>query len=102
MSLRVVLVRHDACAFPVGATRRRLGVADSDAARGRIPRVFGLDTHEPAAWAHAIGRVLVDDGLRARLAAGARTRAGMFSWEETAERTLAIYERARASLRAPV
>ena len=35
-----------------------------------------LDTHEPADWAHAIGRVLVDDGLRARLAAGARTRAG--------------------------
>jgi D-inositol-3-phosphate glycosyltransferase len=61
-----------------------------------------LDTHEPADWAHAIGRVLVDDGLRARLAAGARTRAGMFSWEETAERTLDIYERARASLRAPV
>jgi D-inositol-3-phosphate glycosyltransferase len=61
-----------------------------------------LDTHEPADWAHAIGRVLVDDGLRARLAAGARTRAGLFSWEETAERTLDIYERARASLRAPV
>ena len=61
-----------------------------------------LDTHEPAEWAHAIGRVLVDDGLRARLAAGARTRAGMFSWVETGERTLDIYERARASLRAPV
>jgi D-inositol-3-phosphate glycosyltransferase len=61
-----------------------------------------LDTHEPEAWAHAIGRVLLDDGLRARLAEGARVRAGAFSWEDTAERTLDVYERARASLREPV
>jgi D-inositol-3-phosphate glycosyltransferase len=58
-----------------------------------------LDTHEPADWAHAIGRVLLDDGLRARLAAGARTRAGEFSWEDTAERTLDVYEQARFALR---
>ena len=58
-----------------------------------------LDTHEPDDWAHAIGRVLLDDGLRARLATGARVRAGAFSWEDTAERTLDVYERARASLR---
>jgi D-inositol-3-phosphate glycosyltransferase len=61
-----------------------------------------LDTHEPDEWAHAIGRVLLDDGLRARLAAGARARAGAFSWEETAERTLDVYARARAALRSPV
>ena len=61
-----------------------------------------LDTHEPEEWAHAIGRVLLDDGLRARLAAGARARSGVFSWEETAERTLDVYARARASLREPV
>ena len=61
-----------------------------------------LETHEPEAWAHALGRVLLDDGLRARLAAGARGRAGAFSWEETAERTLDVYERSRASLREPV
>ena len=58
-----------------------------------------LDTHEPDDWAHSIGRVLLDDGLRARLAAGARVRAGAFSWQDTAERTLEVYERARASLR---
>ncbi len=58
-----------------------------------------LDTHEPADWAHAIGRILLDDDLRARLAHGARTRAGEFSWEDTAERTLEVYERARAALR---
>ena len=59
-----------------------------------------LDTHDPGAWAHALGRVLLDDGLRARLAEGARARSGAFSWEDTAERTLAVYERARAALRA--
>jgi len=58
-----------------------------------------LDTHEPGAWAHAIGRVLLDDGLRARLAAGARVRGGRFSWEDTAERTLDVYARAREALR---
>jgi D-inositol-3-phosphate glycosyltransferase len=61
-----------------------------------------LDTHEPQAWAHALERVLLDDALRARLAAGARMRAGAFSWEDTAERTLGIYERARAGMRQPV
>jgi D-inositol-3-phosphate glycosyltransferase len=61
-----------------------------------------LDSHESDAWAHAIGKVLLDDGLRARLAAGARMRAGEFSWEDTAERTLDVYERARAGLRSPV
>jgi D-inositol-3-phosphate glycosyltransferase len=61
-----------------------------------------LDTHDPDEWAHAIGRVLLDDALRARLAAGARARAGMFSWESTAERTLDVYERARAALRESV
>ena len=60
-----------------------------------------LDTHEPAAWADALRRVLLDDALRARLSAGARDRAAVFSWEETAERTLDIYERARAALRQP-
>jgi D-inositol-3-phosphate glycosyltransferase len=58
-----------------------------------------VDTHEPSDWAHAIGRVLLDDALRARLAEGARARAGDFSWEDTAERTLEVYERARAALR---
>jgi D-inositol-3-phosphate glycosyltransferase len=61
-----------------------------------------LDNHDPAAWARAIGRVLCDDALRARLAAGARARAGEFSWEDTAERTLDVYERARAALRLSV
>jgi len=58
-----------------------------------------LDTHEPAAWATALRRVLLDDALRARLAQGARERGGAFSWESTAEQTLHVYERARHALR---
>jgi D-inositol-3-phosphate glycosyltransferase len=58
-----------------------------------------LDTHEPRAWAHAIGRVQLDDGLRATLSAGANSRSRAFSWEDTAERTLDVYGRARAALR---
>jgi D-inositol-3-phosphate glycosyltransferase len=58
-----------------------------------------LDTHEPWAWAHAIGRVLLDDGLRATLSAGANSRSRAFSWEDTAERTLDVYGRARAAIR---
>jgi D-inositol-3-phosphate glycosyltransferase len=58
-----------------------------------------LDTHEPAAWAAALRRVLLDDALRARLSEGARHRGRAFSWEDTAERTLDVYERARHALR---
>jgi D-inositol-3-phosphate glycosyltransferase len=61
-----------------------------------------LDSHEPGDWAAALRRVLLDDALRARLSAGARARSARFSWEHTAERTLDVYERARAALREPV
>jgi D-inositol-3-phosphate glycosyltransferase len=61
-----------------------------------------VDTHEPRDWAAALRRVLLDDALRARLSEGARARAARFSWESTAERTLDVYERARAGLREPV
>jgi D-inositol-3-phosphate glycosyltransferase len=61
-----------------------------------------LETHEPREWAAALRRVLRDDGFRARLSEGARARAGAFSWEATAEHTLDVYERARATLRAAV
>jgi D-inositol-3-phosphate glycosyltransferase len=61
-----------------------------------------LDSHEPGDWAAALRRVLLDGAFRARLSEGARARAARFSWESTAERTLDVYERARAALREPV
>jgi D-inositol-3-phosphate glycosyltransferase len=61
-----------------------------------------VDGHDTSAWADALSRVIEDDGLRARLETGALEQARSFSWERTAERTLEVYERARADLKAPV
>jgi D-inositol-3-phosphate glycosyltransferase len=52
--------------------------------------------HEPTDWAAAIDRLLRDDELRERLAAGALTHAAAFSWDHTTDGTLAAYRRARA------
>ena len=57
-----------------------------------------VDGHEPRDWANAMRRVMEDDDLRSRLRAGAVEQARLFSWERTAESTLDIYRRARASL----
>ena len=57
-----------------------------------------VDGHEPREWANAMRRVLEDDALRSRLQAGAVEQARQFSWERTAQSTLEVYRRARASL----
>jgi len=54
-----------------------------------------VDNHDPAAWANALERIVHDDALRARLAAGALDHARDFSWERTADSTLEVYRRAR-------
>jgi glycosyltransferase involved in cell wall biosynthesis len=80
----------DALAFgrPVAATRA-----------GGIPEVIihevnGLlaPTSDPGALGDAIGTLLADDALRARLAANARTRAAEFSVERMTDRTIEVYE----------
>jgi D-inositol-3-phosphate glycosyltransferase len=94
-SFGLVAAEAQACGTPVvAAAVGGLTTVVEDGVSGLL-----LDTHEPSDWAHALGRVLLDDGLRARLAAGARSRSGAFSWEDTAERTLEVYQRARAALR---
>ncbi len=60
-----------------------------------------VDGHDPAAWADALACVL-DDEVRLRLETGALEQARQFSWEATAERTLAGYERARTMMGEPV
>ncbi|PVG84874.1 D-inositol-3-phosphate glycosyltransferase [Nocardioides gansuensis] len=58
-----------------------------------------VDTHEPRDWAAALGRLLSEPDLAARLGEGALEHAREFSWDRTAERTLAAYERAHELMR---
>ncbi|MDN5743908.1 MAG: D-inositol-3-phosphate glycosyltransferase [Nocardioidaceae bacterium] len=58
-----------------------------------------VDTHDPCDWAAALERVLVEPGLRERLADGAKAKADQFSWAATAEQTLAVYQRAGTLMR---
>ncbi|CAM3349120.1 D-inositol-3-phosphate glycosyltransferase [Nocardioides dubius] len=58
-----------------------------------------VDTHEPGDWASTIKRILDDEALRARLADGALLQAREFSWERTAECTLAVYAQAAEMMR---
>lgn len=61
-----------------------------------------VDGHDPHAWSDALARIVDDEALRARLGAGALEQARRFSWEHTAERTLAVYAHAAADLRETV
>jgi len=75
-----------ACGAPVVA---------SDASA--VPEAVGgaglvADARDPEAFAAALARVLGDDGLAEELRQKGLARAAGFSWEETAKRTLAVYE----------
>ncbi|CAA9381197.1 D-inositol-3-phosphate glycosyltransferase [uncultured Nocardioides sp.] len=58
-----------------------------------------VDSHEPRDWAAAIGSVVRDEVLHARLSAGAVEQARGFAWERTAARTLEVYQRAAGRMR---
>lgn len=65
--------------------------------RGSLPEIVGpdgmqLDPDDAPAWADAMGRVLTDTTLRARLVANGRLQARRFTWEKTAAATLRLYE----------
>jgi D-inositol-3-phosphate glycosyltransferase len=59
-----------------------------------------VDSHDADAWAAALQRVIGDEALRHRLAAGALEHARSFSWERTADATLDVYHRARETMAA--
>lgn len=60
-----------------------------------------VDGHDARGWAAALTRIVDSEGLRSRLAAGALVQARNFSWDRTAERTLEVYQQARATMLAP-
>ena len=59
-----------------------------------------VDTHDPRDWAATLRRLVDDRALVERLGRGAVAHAQDFSWERTAARTLAAYERASGRMRA--
>jgi len=68
---------------------------------GALPETVGdaaetLPPRDAEAWAAAIVALLGDPARRAALAERGRERARGFTWERTAERTLAVYEEAAA------
>ncbi len=94
-SFGLVAVEAQACGTPVlAAAVGGLPTAVRDGVSGLL-----LDTHDPADWAAALDRMVGDEALRARLAAGALEQAARFSWDVTADETLAAYARARSLMR---
>jgi glycosyltransferase involved in cell wall biosynthesis len=79
------------------AMARDLPVACSN--RPSLPEVTGdaallFDPEEQPAVTTALRRLLTDEPLRAELVARGRERVGIYTWERTAEATLASYRRA--------
>jgi len=73
-------------------------VVVSDA--GSLPEVVGdagltVDPDDVAGWAAALGALLADPARRADLARRGRAQAARFTWERTAELTVAAYHAAR-------
>jgi D-inositol-3-phosphate glycosyltransferase len=58
-----------------------------------------VDDHEPASYATAFERVLLEPGLRQRLAEGAGRHAAEFGWDRTAMETVEVYTRAQSKMR---
>jgi glycosyltransferase involved in cell wall biosynthesis len=76
-----------------------IGVPVVAAARGSLPDVLGgagllVDPDQPADIAHAIARMLGEEGLAAACAARGIARADAFRWDETADRVRNTYRMA--------
>jgi D-inositol-3-phosphate glycosyltransferase len=94
-SFGLVAAEAQACGTPVvAAAVGGLTTAVRDGRSGLLVEGHGADQ-----WAQALGRVVADPDLRAKLAAGALLHSQDFSWEATARHTLEVYERARALVR---
>jgi glycosyltransferase involved in cell wall biosynthesis len=73
------------------------GCPVATSSRSSMPEIGGaaalyFDPTDDAAITGAIEQLTVDDALRARLTAAGRERAAQFSWERTADETVAAYE----------
>jgi D-inositol-3-phosphate glycosyltransferase len=86
-SFGLVAVESQACGTPVVAARvGGLRTAVADGVSGLL-----VDGHDPATYAAAVRRVLLEPGLRPRLARGAVAHASGFGWAVTAAQVLDVY-----------
>lgn len=90
-SFGLVAIEAQACGTPVVAAA--VGGLGTAVAHDRSGLLVG--GHDPERWADSLMRVVEDPLLRERLARGALQHARDFSWEATAQRTLAVYDKAR-------
>ena len=89
-SFGLVAVESQACGTPVvAASVGGLRSAVADGASGLL-----VDGHDPADYAAALRRLIVDDTLHRRLSRGARAHASRFGWSRTAEQVLDVYAEA--------
>lgn len=88
---------YEGFGLPVAEAMAR-GVPTVASATSSIPEVagdaaLGVDPRSVPELAHAIESLLTDVELAERCAARGRAQAERFSWDETARRTLEVYER---------
>jgi glycosyltransferase involved in cell wall biosynthesis len=77
------------------------GVPIASSSSSALPEVAGdaalyFEPDRPAEIAEAIARILSDPNLARELTARGRERQRLFTWSRAAEKTLAVYERARS------
>ncbi len=94
-SFGLVAVEAQAVGTPVVAAA--VGGLTTAVANGRSGVL--VDGHDPVDYARVIERIVDAPDLRAELSLGAVLQAAAFSWERTAEDTLAVYEEARRRMR---
>ncbi len=87
-SFGLVAIEAQACGTPVvAAAVGGLTTAVADGVSGTL-----VEGHDPADYADALTRYLVDRPLRSATGAKAIRHAESFGWDATAERTLGVYE----------
>jgi D-inositol-3-phosphate glycosyltransferase len=87
-SFGLVALEAQACGTPVVATAvGGLRTAVSDGISGSL-----VDGHDPKAWSAVISRLIMEPQRRLLLSMGAMEHASHFGWENTARKTLDVYD----------
>jgi D-inositol-3-phosphate glycosyltransferase len=87
-SFGLVALEAQACGTPVVATAiGGLRTAVSDGISGSL-----VDGHDPLAWSAVISRLITEPQRRVLLSLGAIKHAAHFGWENTARKTLDVYD----------